>query len=88
MHSVPSSTKVWGKVAQPYHTYFGSVTTQSNSALLDALDVHPGTRFLDVASGPGYLAAAAAARGVNVIGVGVAEAMVEHARRLYPPYGG
>lgn len=46
----------WEKVAQPYHAYFGNLTTQSNSALLDALEVRPGVRFLDVASGPGYLA--------------------------------
>jgi hypothetical protein len=41
----------WEKVAQPYHTYFGDLTTQSNSALLDVLDIRPGVRFLDVASG-------------------------------------
>jgi SAM-dependent methyltransferase len=74
----------WEKVAQPYHTYFGDLTTQSNSALLDVLDIRPGVRFLDVASGPGYLAAAAARRGADVVGVDFAEAMVEQARRTYP----
>lgn len=74
----------WEKVAQPYHSYFGDLTTQSNSALLDTLDVRPGVRFLDVASGPGYLAAAAACRGADVVGVDFAEAMVEQARRTYP----
>ncbi|MBC8748564.1 MULTISPECIES: class I SAM-dependent methyltransferase [Paraburkholderia] len=73
----------WERVAQPYHTYFGDLTTQSNSALLDALDIRPGVRFLDVASGPGYLAGAAARRGADVVGVDFADAMVEQARRTY-----
>ena len=74
----------WERVAQPYHAYFGDLTTQSNSALLDALDIRTGVRFLDVASGPGYLAAAAAQRGADAVGVDFAEAMVEQARRIYP----
>jgi ubiquinone/menaquinone biosynthesis C-methylase UbiE len=74
----------WEMVAHPYHSYFGDLTIQSNSPLLDALDVRPGVRFLDVASGPGYLAAAAARRGADVVGVDFAEAMVEQARCTYP----
>jgi SAM-dependent methyltransferase len=74
----------WEKVAQPYHTYYANLTTQSHGALLDAGGVRAGTRFLDVASGPGYLAAAAAARGADAVGVDIAEAMVDYARRLYP----
>ncbi|OAJ62819.1 methyltransferase type 11 [Paraburkholderia ginsengiterrae] len=74
----------WERLAQPYHAYYANLTTQSHGALLDAVDVQPGSRFLDVASGPGYLAAAAAERGADVVGVDVAEAMVEHARCLYP----
>jgi ubiquinone/menaquinone biosynthesis C-methylase UbiE len=74
----------WEMVAQQYHSYFGDLTMQSNSALLDTLDVRPGVRFLDVASGPGYLAAAAARRGADVVGVDFAEAMVEQASRTYP----
>ncbi|MGF6935666.1 SAM-dependent methyltransferase [Paraburkholderia sp. UCT70] len=74
----------WEKLAPLYHAYYADLTTQSNGALLDALDVRPDVRFLDVASGPGYLAAAAAARGANVIGIDFAAAMVEHATHLYP----
>jgi SAM-dependent methyltransferase len=74
----------WEKVAQPYHAYFGNLTRQSNSALLDALEVRLGVRFLDVASGPGYLAAAAAQRGADAVGVDFAEAMVKQAGRMYP----
>ena len=74
----------WETVAQPYHSYFGELTMQSNGALLDALEVCADVRFLDVASGPGYLAAAAASRGADVVGVDFADAMVQQARRRYP----
>ncbi|MGF6774906.1 class I SAM-dependent methyltransferase [Paraburkholderia sp. GAS334] len=74
----------WERVAQPYHTYFGDLTTQSNPAMLEALGIGRGTRFLDVASGPGYLAAAAARRGADVAGVDFSVAMVEKARRVFP----
>ncbi len=52
--------------------------------LLDAAGVHDGSRVLDVASGPGHVAAAAAERGAEVVGVDVAESMVSLARRLHP----
>ncbi|MEW9586330.1 class I SAM-dependent methyltransferase [Paraburkholderia sp. DGU8] len=74
----------WEAVAQPYHSYFGELTTQSNNALLDALEVRAGVQFLDVASGPGYLTAAAARRGADAVGVDFADAMVQQARRIFP----
>lgn len=74
----------WERVAQAYHTYFGDLTTQSNQAMLEALGIQRGSRFLDVASGPGYLAAAAMRRGANVAGVDFSVAMVDKARRVFP----
>src|ERR1700682_188600 len=58
----------WERVVQPYQDHFERLTTQSNAPLLDALGVGQGTRFLDVATGPGFLAAAAAPRGAGVPG--------------------
>ena len=52
--------------------------------LLDAVAVRPGSRLLDIACGPGYVSEAAAARGARPVGVDVAEAMVERARRRCP----
>ena len=52
--------------------------------LLDAAAVTSLSRLLDVGTGPGYVAAAAKARGANVVAVDVAAAMVELASRLYP----
>jgi len=74
----------WERAAQAYHTYFGDLAAQSNHAMLGALGVGRGTRFLDVASGPGYLAAAARRRGADVAGVDFSVAMVEKARRVFP----
>ena len=52
--------------------------------LLDAVAVRPGSRLLDVACGPGYVSEAAAARGARPVGLDVAEAMIERARRRCP----
>jgi SAM-dependent methyltransferase len=48
--------------------------------LLDRLDLRAGLRLLDVATGTGELARPAAARGLEVIGVDFAEALIATAR--------
>ena len=53
----------WKHVVPSYEDYFGRLTVQSHPALLNALWVGPGIRMLDVAAGPGNLAAAAIERG-------------------------
>jgi SAM-dependent methyltransferase len=72
----------WEKLPARYHDAFGALTTQCIGALLDA--VSPGRKLLDVASGPGYVAAAAAARGCQVTGLDFASAMVAEAKQRYP----
>jgi tRNA-Thr(GGU) m(6)t(6)A37 methyltransferase TsaA len=52
--------------------------------LLDAAAVRAGSRLLDLACGPGLVSEAAAARGAEPVGVDVAAAMVERARRRCP----
>lgn len=74
----------WERLAHAYHSYYAALTDQSIDALLIALNLQPGVDLLDVATGPGYVAAAAAARGANVVGVDFATSMVEQARKLYP----
>ena len=76
--------EAWEKVASTYKTMFGELTKQSNGELLDALGVRAGTRFLDVATGPGYVAGVAARRGAHAVGIDFAQAMVDEARRAYP----
>jgi SAM-dependent methyltransferase len=74
----------WRSIAAQYHQGFGELTVQAVEPLLEAARVQSGSRVLDVASGPGYAAAAAAARGAQVTGVDFAAPMVAHARARYP----
>jgi SAM-dependent methyltransferase len=53
-------------------------------ALLDAAGVTKRPRVLDLACGPGWLAALAAERGAEVVGGDFSRAMVEEARRAHP----
>src|SRR5262252_3212548 len=52
-------------VVAKYHEHISGVTTQSVEALLDAADIRSGSRILDVATGAGYIAGAAAQRGAH-----------------------
>ncbi|HEY1372040.1 MAG TPA: methyltransferase domain-containing protein [Candidatus Binatia bacterium] len=73
----------WESVADEYAGAFGELTAQSIGPLLDAVDAGPGVRLLDVASGPGYVAGAAAERGATVTGVDFSAPMVAAARQKY-----
>jgi SAM-dependent methyltransferase len=73
------------RTAHEYLDTFGQVTVQAIPALLEVAQVGPGKRVLDVATGPGYVAAAAAAKGAQVTGVDFAPVMIEIAKHLYPP---
>ena len=74
----------WERASAHYSDAFGSLTIRTVDALLDAAQVAPGTRLLDVATGPGVIAGAAAARGANVVGLDFSPAMIAEARRHYP----
>lgn len=71
-------------LAATYHEFFTPVTAMAIEPLLDAVSLRPGTHLLDVAAGPGALAAAAANRGAQAVGVDLSPRMIELARRLYP----
>jgi SAM-dependent methyltransferase len=70
----------WEKVGPAYDQSFGALTPQCITPMLDAVGARPGLALLDVATGPGYLAAAAAARGAAVTGLDFSSAMVAQAR--------
>jgi ubiquinone/menaquinone biosynthesis C-methylase UbiE len=74
----------WESVVAEYDNAFGALTIQSIAPLLDAVKAGPGVRLLDVASGPGYVAAAAAERGAVVTGVDFSAPMVAEAAQRYP----
>lgn len=71
-------------VAAGYHDYFSPITTQAIEALLDAAGVGRGTRVVDVATGAGYAAAAAAKRRATVVGIDFSAAQLALARRHCP----
>lgn len=70
--------------AAPYHHGLGAITSRPVEALLDLARVGPGSSVLDVATGPGYLAGRAAARGASVVGVDFSDEMLALAASLHP----
>lgn len=71
----------WEVRAAPYAASLGDLTRGSVPALLDAAAVGTGTRVLDVGTGPGFVALAAAERGAQVRAADQSTAMVEIARQ-------
>src|SRR4029453_14200012 len=74
----------WESIPDQYHQAFGNLTNQTIRALLAPAGGKKGVKFLDIRSGPGYGAAAAAKRGATVLGVDFSRSMIEQARRLHP----
>ena len=74
----------WEKASDPYHHHFGALTRQSCGALLDAARVQTRSKVLDVATGPGYVAALAHQRGADVIGLDFSPEQVDLARKNFP----
>jgi len=74
----------WQRAAEHYPKAFGDLTSQAAGPLLDAAGVGAGTRVLDVATGPGFVAGVAAERGAVVTGLDFSSAMIDEARRRHP----
>jgi SAM-dependent methyltransferase len=74
----------WQTVGGAYHDFFARLTSQTIHPLLDEIITRETKSLLDVACGPGYVAAAAKARGLDVTGIDFSEFMVEIAKRDYP----
>ena len=70
--------------AESYHQGLSSITTRSIEPLLDAAGVAAGSRVLDLATGPGYAAGRAAARGAEAVGVDFSADMLALAAQLHP----
>jgi SAM-dependent methyltransferase len=71
-------------VCARYHERISAVTRQSIAALLSAAEVRGGKSVLDVATGPGYVAGAAAELGAIVTGIDFSATQVQKARQQYP----
>ena len=72
------------KEAAAYDALAGRVTARLAKPLLDAVGAGAGTRVLDVATGPGYVAAEAVERGAEPVGVDFSDTMLAHARGHVP----
>jgi ubiquinone/menaquinone biosynthesis C-methylase UbiE len=71
----------WSAQAGTYGGLIGAITSRLAESLLDAAGVRSDWRVLDVATGPGYVAERAAARGARAVGIDLAEGMLELARQ-------
>ncbi len=74
----------WEAIPESYHEAFTGLTSQAIEPLLNAAGTKRGVKVIDIASGPGYVAAAAAKRGAVALGIDFSAAMVAHAERLHP----
>jgi ubiquinone/menaquinone biosynthesis C-methylase UbiE len=74
----------WNDRAGVYENTTAQATTQAIPALLNAVRPRFGTRLLDICTGPGFAAGAAAAIGCNVTGVDFAGEMVRSATDKFP----
>jgi len=74
----------WQRVADQYHSSWGSVTSSIGAALLDLVGIESGVRLLDVATGPGYVASLARASGAVALGLDFSTEMVAKANGLFP----
>ena len=72
------------RIAESYHAFFAPITEHAAEPLLDAAGVRSGMRILDIATGPGSVAAHAAARGAVATGVDISSRMVALAAALHP----
>jgi len=76
--------QTWSRCAKGYIDGFGALVAEGIDPLLDELKVSKGDRVLDVGTGPGLVAAVAAKRGANPIGLDFSKAMLAEARLLHP----
>lgn len=74
----------WSVQARTYGGLVGAITSRIAGPLLDAAGVRSDWRVLDVATGPGYVAERAVKRWATVVGVDLAEGMLDLARQRVP----
>lgn len=74
----------WGARAAIYADTTARITTQSIPMLLAAVRTRVGMRLLDICTGPGFAAGAAAAVGADADGVDFAPEMVSQAAANFP----
>jgi ubiquinone/menaquinone biosynthesis C-methylase UbiE len=74
----------WQRAASSYRSSFAHATAPYIAPLLESAEISSGQQVLDVACGPGHLAAAASARGATAHGLDFSAEMVGIARGAHP----
>ncbi len=77
----------WNRAAAAYAAAFAPASRQFIEPLLDAAAIAAGTDVLDLCCGPGFVAAAAIARGARARGLDFSPAMLAEARTRFPAAG-
>jgi SAM-dependent methyltransferase len=75
---------LWGPGARDWSDYNEPMCTPFYEAVLDATEVGPGTRLLDVGCGGGFAMLLAARRGATVSGIDTTPALLDIARERVP----
>jgi len=73
----------WQRAAPVYVSLFAGATRPYVESLLDAAHASSGAKLLDVACGPGFVAAKARERGVDAVGIDFSPEMIGVARALH-----
>lgn len=76
--------ETWSRCAERYMEGFGPLVQESVNPLLDEVAIARGEQVLDIGTGPGLAASAAAERGASVIGVDFSNEMLIQAKKLHP----
>lgn len=74
----------WTRMTPLYHDCAGRITRQATAPLIESARIRPFDALLDIATGPGYVAAAARERGARVIGLDFSPEMLDLARANHP----
>lgn len=77
-------TAAWEQMSGHYDGVAGSITRQAAGAILDVIAIAKGHSLLDVATGPGYVAAAARERGAQPVGLDFSPDMIRLAHQALP----
>ena len=76
--------ETWSRCADDYVDTFAGITAETVPMLLEAAGIRPGSKVLEIGSGPGHVADLLVQAGTSVTGVDFSSKMVEVAQNRYP----